>query len=200
MKTCYSILTLIFSLFAHSQHPPCNNLQIISLLEDNSLQTFFRPCTYFKDVDNIFNKFLGTWQYTNGSQSFRITFYKTEHVRIPSQEKQWEDIIQSHYEYKVDGSVVFSNYGTEYSNVDSFMTLSTSKLRFSYYEPSFTSCRKTRRGELTLTHSIDGGGVPILIWENEILARGYTNYCPDGTETDVSGFIVPLNMVLHKLP
>ena len=55
---------------------------------------------YFKDIDNNFTPFLGTWEYQNANQIFRITLWKEnmveyENGNLPS---FYRDKIKGHFE------------------------------------------------------------------------------------------------------
>lgn len=75
---------------------------------------------YYKDVDNDYNKFIGTWEYTNGNTSFRIEFKKREKVYI-EQGNSYYDFLIGDYLYVENGiekintlSLMNGNYQNPY--------------------------------------------------------------------------------------
>lgn len=55
---------------------------------------------YFKDLNNNFAPFLGTWEWQNGNQLFRITLWKEELVEYKNGNRPsfWMDQIKGHFE------------------------------------------------------------------------------------------------------
>ncbi|MFD2552031.1 DUF6705 family protein [Bizionia sediminis] len=55
---------------------------------------------YYKDLDNNFTPFLGTWEYQYGNQIFRVTLWKEEMVEHENGIKPsyFKDRIKGHYE------------------------------------------------------------------------------------------------------
>lgn len=171
----------------------------LSLQDRQDLLYKERPCTYFKDINGTFNKFLGTWIYNQDGHYFRITFFKTENVDYWFSDRQTEDIVESHYEYKYNGNLIFENYSTNRTMVSSNILYNDNFLGFSYLEPSLTSCNKARIGRLKITYSLNSSGLPILIWERVIVPLTQNPFpCPDNSAPDESDFLVPANMVLTK--
>jgi len=58
---------------------------------------------YYKDIDNDFNKFAGTWLYTNGTTSFKITLQKVNQVYRSSPFNYYEDLLIGEYRYIENG-------------------------------------------------------------------------------------------------
>ncbi|MFN3942759.1 MAG: DUF6705 family protein [Flavobacterium sp.] len=54
------------------------NAQIINIKE----KIEYIPGVYFKDIDQVFDQFTGTYRYQNGNQLFEIKFQKKVHVPI----------------------------------------------------------------------------------------------------------------------
>lgn len=58
---------------------------------------------YYKDTSNDFNKFIGTWKYTNGNEVFVIAFKKISqravNVNVPTPIPFYEDILIDEYKY-----------------------------------------------------------------------------------------------------
>lgn len=159
---------------------------------------------YFKDVNNLFNKFLGTWEYNNGNQYFKITFYKQ--IKTFDGNYQYSDRIYSHFLYQYNGNTIYDTYppggisATPYfSYIDGskHVVVNNNKLLLFYNEPSTTGCDRTKRGEVNLEHQYQGQ-VPQLIWERTDFRVGKYD-CPQGTTPDTSAFQIPANMTLTKV-
>lgn len=62
---------------------------------------------YYKDINNYFTPFIGTWKYTNGDKTFIVTLWKDEMRAYPSSDiiYYYTDNIFGHYK-------MVQNYGT----------------------------------------------------------------------------------------
>lgn len=62
---------------------------------------------YFKDLDNNFAPFIGTWEWQNGSQIFRITLWKVEMDEYKNGNKPsfYMDVIKGHFEMVETGQL-----------------------------------------------------------------------------------------------
>ena len=153
-------LFLLFNSLSYSQQG-----MVTVSLEDREDETYkYRPKKYFKYFNGTFNKFLGTWVYSQGNQYFKITFFKTERIADWTSDRQQEDIVQSNYEYRLNGNIVFESYTSNLSFVNSHILYEPNVLGFGYGEPSLTSCSKARYGKLTITYSLNSNNQPILNW------------------------------------
>lgn len=56
---------------------------------------------YYKDVDQDFDNYVGTWSYSNGNERFKIILKKKEQVYFsdPSAQSYYEDILYGEYRY-----------------------------------------------------------------------------------------------------
>lgn len=54
------------------------NAQTINIKE----KLKYIPGVYFKDIDQVFDSFTGTYRYQNGNQLFEIKFQKKVHIPI----------------------------------------------------------------------------------------------------------------------
>jgi hypothetical protein len=65
---------------------------------------------YFKDINGVFNKFLGKWKYQNTSinptEIVEIVFYKQEMEPVSG---FYEDWLYARFKYTKNGQVVFNN-------------------------------------------------------------------------------------------
>jgi hypothetical protein len=73
---------------------------------------------YYKDLDNVFDKFVGSWKYTNGSTSLIITF-KKKTIFYNIYDDYYEDILVGEYKYIENGIEIVNtlpNLTINYSN------------------------------------------------------------------------------------
>lgn len=187
------------------------NAQTIKPLEDNSYR-FIEDNVYRKDINGVFDKFLGTWEYSNGPYYLKVIITKVEKeeqgvyngVRT-NKLKIFEDRINCDYIYKYNGQVVY-NVTTPYQVVNgelqasliggSYIENSTS-LFLGYSEPTLNPCGRERHGSLTLTYI--NNGTPQLTWSrtDKTLIRP-ESHCPNGVY-DRSAYQIPANIVLTKI-
>ncbi|MDT0295008.1 DUF6705 family protein [Mesonia ostreae] len=66
-KILYILCFTIFSL-------SCKAQEVVNINQYGSL--FNNAGKYYKDVNNVFDDFVGTWQWQNGSQTFKVTLWK----------------------------------------------------------------------------------------------------------------------------
>lgn len=102
MKNLFLILFLTGSITIFGQ---VTNAQVTSICGDLQRDEA-QPNTYFKDVNNTFNKFIGTWKYTDGNEIVTFKLTKVTHKYDPEY-KIFEDYLVGNYSYSTDGGVTF---------------------------------------------------------------------------------------------
>jgi len=91
MKKYILLITVIsFSFFN------CKAQQIVNI---NSYNTVPDEGKYFKDINNNFANFTGTWSSTNGNLTFKIMLVKAEQMPNPSPDNptHYKDEIHGHF-------------------------------------------------------------------------------------------------------
>lgn len=63
---------------------------------------------YFKDTQNYLNQYVGTWLYTNGATSLKITFQKKHFTMQNALGTYYSDALVGEYEYIVNGITIFN--------------------------------------------------------------------------------------------
>jgi len=76
----------------------CKAQSPVVTLDDITYET--QDGAYFKDTNNEFNKFEGTWVYTNGNAIFTIVLQKKEMIFNGT---DYEDLLIGEYKYEEDG-------------------------------------------------------------------------------------------------
>jgi len=106
MKTIYTLLTaLLLSTLSNAQSP---------IIDIETLD--FKTSTdnaYYKDVNNFYDDFEGTWLYTNGTTSFKIVLAKEEMLYSG---KYYMDDIAGEYQYIENGTELINTL----SNTDQY--------------------------------------------------------------------------------
>ena len=98
MKT--KILIIAFLLIAN-----LTNSQIFNWGQGNT-KSDVPAGSYIKDVNNDFNKFAGTWKYTNGTEILTIVITKAEHI-LDTEYNVYQDYLVGEYSYTTDGGATY---------------------------------------------------------------------------------------------
>ncbi len=70
---------------------------------------------YFKDVNNVFTKFLGTWEHSTENEYFNITFYKVirqQESPLSTKLTQYKDLIFTNFIFRKKTAVAGIPYMT----------------------------------------------------------------------------------------
>ena len=70
MKNIILLIAITFTLSCKAQQTTVN-ITTLDYHNDNSNK-------YFKDIDGLYNPFLGTWEYTTGTTTFRVVLVKNK--------------------------------------------------------------------------------------------------------------------------
>ena len=116
MKNIFLILLAALSFtFCKAQVPAGTPIIPLNSVNDDSFN-LTNNGAYFKDTDNKFDQWVGTWQYTNGNTIFKIEIQKIEGVYFPANLTHFPlpincymDVLIGGYYYEVNG-VVISNH------------------------------------------------------------------------------------------
>ena len=124
MKNIYTLFIILTVLNCKAQSP-------IIDIEDYSYRNNSQENAYYKDVNNFFNAFEGTWIYTNGNTSFKIVIEKTV-MRYTG--KFYKDGIKGEYQYIENGvekinTLANLSQSTKHGIWGSSMLKSTSRIR-----------------------------------------------------------------------
>ena len=167
--------------------------------------SFEQPKKYFKDLNGVFNKFVGTWKWqntpTNPTKTFEITFYKVE--MIDEGNICFSDELYSKLKYVVDGQIIYDTYQNTYgghisgSIISQSLDLNTPQGSFMgynfmilhYSEPIIDGrpLRKNPTGKLFLEYK-NQNNIEKLIWNVECFLD----------QNDNIPFRIPITMTLIK--
>ncbi|GLB48895.1 DUF6705 family protein [Neptunitalea lumnitzerae] len=155
---------------------------------------------YYKDVNNLLDKFVGVWEVNDGVNYLKISIAKHEHLAMGNKwfkNNDFEDkLILTIVSFKLNGVVKYTNEAGIGGNFVTTENLNAVELHYS--EPSLTSCSRKKSGNLTL-EVIQNGSTVQLTWTRVNMVYEKINTCADGTLKDDSDFLIPENLVLNKL-
>ena len=182
--------------------------QTIVPLETRYTTNFLARDVYFKDVNGVLNKFLGTWKYENTSTNtvFEITFSKIENN--PNIHNCSEDILTAKFKLSINNIELYktytNNYGTTnlasgfypiytyFPNGDGIETPpSINRYHMGIAEPGFLD--DIDASDLTIEYEQVNFGNDRLHWKNEVDKSYY--YI---TNQQANIYQMPLEMVLIK--
>lgn len=189
MKTIFDIFLFFISAVAL-------NAQVI----EKPMETFYEPNqpnhVYYKDVNNLLDKYVGTWEYTSGGHYFKITFTKHTYVReTPIGNTKitiYTDKIIGHYVYKLNGVEIY-NVTNNYFASSSSGSFDYDGFGIIFDEPSSNPCGRRIMGDVNLQYSITNN-VEKITWN-----RTNVEWAASCNPSDQTPFKIPANMVLTKI-
>ncbi|MGK0323898.1 MAG: hypothetical protein ACJAR4_001945 [Psychroserpens sp.] len=95
-----SILIIIIALISINA-----NSQVIELCNGVTEEDVANG-TYFKDINNTFTPFLGTWQYINGNEVITFKIEKVNHF-YNTETQMYEDFLVGNYSYSQNGGTTY---------------------------------------------------------------------------------------------
>ena len=96
------VLSLFTSLTIQAQTPT----QTVDIYNKNI--SYGENGVYYKDIDEYFNQYIGTWLYTNGTTSLKVVFKKKYFVKSDDVSTYFTDALVGEYEYIVNGVTIFN--------------------------------------------------------------------------------------------
>mgnify|MGYP005846236381 CR=1 FL=1 len=193
MKTIYITLIFAFNLtFMQGQ-----TIQVLPLESFYENDILILDNVYYKDINNLLDKFKGIWEYNDGTHYFKITFYRQNNHRntpVGYPRTLYEDRIIGRYQYKLNGQEIYSETSEfpvlsssgAYNNINSFSVF--------YEEPTTHPCGRAIIGKVVLNYS-NSGGTEQLLWNRNREISGATSCYP----WDDTPLKTPINMVLTKV-
>lgn len=157
-------------------------------------------CTQFKDINNIYSKFLGDWVFNENNHYFKVTFYKGINRNVLGFDRCTEDYLYTRCIYKYNNIVIFDSYNSETCYIDSVYPYDSNSVLLNYDEPINPSlCLNKLTSLVTINYSLNTNNVPILNWNRELIPNIEKTRCQDGTfSNNYQEYNVPSNMILTK--
>lgn len=163
---------------------------------------------YFKDVNNILDKYVGEWEYVDGSHNLKIKIELLENrlrgdfPNRPPVETTYDDHLVIRYQYKENGVEIYNNLQGGGDAMNMNYVEGTNITSFNYREPT-NLCHRIQSALLRITFvegNVTQGISDSLDWERFHIAASLRNgICHDGTEADNSSFRIPEEMTLARL-
>lgn len=148
-----------------------NAQEIIPYEQLKNIDPYQRGGKYFKDVNGVLDKFVGSWKYednpSNPSKILEVTFYKIENKSFSG---YFEDYIYAHYKYYENGVEIYNteNLGNYFIYGGQFRdSQNVNKYNLIYDEP--TEASKALRYNFNIEYLPNSGGTPQLQWDLEIV-------------------------------
>jgi len=204
MKNILYIIAIVFSFSA--------NAQTIVPLEEMLKPEHPTNNVYYKDVNGLLNKFLGTWVYSDSQHYLKIVVSKVTNQSLGVKLGPMfignisEDFIEVRYQYKVNGIEKYNTIlATEdwITNGNLFADSSFNTVKVNHIEPSLTSSPRGKDAKLELKfiapQTMTLGSQPQLNWKWKYVPSGknFTTY-PNGDTYDQSDYIIPQDLTLTK--
>ena len=103
MKKIIAILLILGCHCVYSQNPPVTSTVAVcsGISYDEIPQN-----SYFKDIFNTFDPFVGTWVYVNGNQKVTLSIKKVT-KKYFADRKIYKDFIVGNYSYSTDGGITY---------------------------------------------------------------------------------------------
>lgn len=208
MKTYLTLLLAFFIASLSAQ-------EIIVPLENQlSHNSTGNTPVYFKDVNNLLNKYVGTWIFNDGIHDLKIKITKNLHQDMSFGGKilnpNFEDDLSVTMIYKLNGVEIYNTTPVPPPSalINGNIIKSVNEVSLTYYEPT-TSCWRYKRADLVLKFipsASSGIGTPPLLpagtlgWKRKsVLSSAHPDSkCFDGALVDATDFKIPANLILER--
>jgi len=165
MKTKITIYTLLFFCIGFS----LGQETIVPIEQRKDLNKEPNTYYYYKDINGVLDKYVGTWKYQSNTEIFEITFTKIIHQDHGG---DFKDELVSRFKYTKNGVVIYNTYPTLKTN-DIFggffmFPNNTNKIRLQYYEPGVTYRTIESQLDLEYIPNTSLGGSATLNWKRRI--------------------------------
>lgn len=178
----FTILTLItISTFAQQD-------VTVSIHQNGWLEEEDNLSYYYKDLNNDLDKFLGTWEYTDGNKELFVTFFKETDYSCGNA----QDELYAKFTYTENSTLVydtFANYDS-HKKINGAVFDGVNKMELFYDEPSIIPYRTVNPPILKIEFLTPGNlsVQPQLKWDLEYNTHG----------NEVWPFRIPKNLILIK--
>jgi hypothetical protein len=148
---------------------------------------------YFKDLDNVLNKFEGTWKYQNGNTSFTVKFVKKQKVKVTD---YYTDELCGWYQYIEDGVEIVNTLpftdNLRYITGSSVSADGTKIYRMFFEDPE----RPKASYFLTIKYNNNGmGNPPTIEWDVKLVG---VSYKMEGEPNHLTSLRVPAIITLTQ--
>jgi hypothetical protein len=189
-----------------------STLMVFGVLQAQTIkpvETFYDFLTldnvYFKDVNHHYDKFIGTWECTEGPHYIKITITKNDSIeqgvtttgRRMMKRKRFIDMIFVDYQYKYNGQLIYDTSSTDQKiYIIGKLTESPNELFLGYDEPT-TACGRDRFATLKL-EMINIHPDRLRWTRTEQYSQTMESACPT-SQLDTNPFAIPADLIFIKL-
>lgn len=181
MKKIIYMLTVLLGVTVNAQ-------EIIVPIENLPSTDIYTDKYYFKDVNNVLDKFLGTWKYETATESLEVTFVKITHETYNS---DYVDMISGQYIYIKNGVTIINTFPLDYEEYGYFAfgeyLKTLNEIDLFYSEPN-----DERHWRARLILGYNSTSPATLNWHIETQSRKTVNFLK------VYPYLVPEDLVLIK--
>lgn len=170
----------------------CSSQTVVPL---NARSTDIPTSNYYrKDLDNVLNKFEGTWKYQNGNTSFTVKFVKKQKVKVTD---YYTDELCGWYQYIEDGveivnTIPFTDNFSFITNGSSVSADGTKIYRMFFKDPE----RPKASYFLTIKYNNNGmGNPPTIEWDVKLVG---VSYKMEGEPNHLTSLRVPAIITLTQ--
>ena len=129
--------------------------------------------TYFKDMDNDLDKFVGTWKWQNGNDEFIVVLEKKEHI-LDVDGEYYNDLLIGEYSY-IENGVELANYLPNLNDSSILVeehNLTLLSILHKNHHPICEECDITERRVTLLLHDPERDWVPARITLRHVMENG----------------------------
>ena len=135
MKNLYILTFIIFTSLSCKAQTPIIDIENSPGFGETGIKN-----AYYKDINNFYDSFEGTWIGTRGNKTLKIVLKKEE--KIPNDIPYFTDYMYGEYQYIEDGVVKINTL----DNTDRFKTgIKGSSLLKSHHKPPCADCDPNKR-------------------------------------------------------
>lgn len=132
---------------------------------------------YYKDIENFLNQFEGTWIYTNGNTTLKVSFLKKSMINLPPPGKSYySDFLVGEFQYIENGiekSNTLSNLDLNHSSIWSYNLVGNSKLGNNNFPPCNECPVSTKRLSLRFDEPLnDDCGLSAVFVIRRVVEQG----------------------------
>lgn len=151
---------------------------------------------YLKDTENVLNKFVGTWTYSENGKIFTVVIQKAEMVKLID---YYVDELLGNYKYIVNGNTVvntnINTFSGEKSRIFGFTLWegNTNKVTLYFKDPE----RPRIHSKIILTYT-NQNGIEKLHWDLKVTGIVPKEGIPGKPLNPATDIRVPMDIILTK--
>ena len=128
---------------------------------------------YYKDVDHYFDQFVGTWSYTEGTTTLKVSFVKREMMNVSN--KYYEDFLVGEFQYIENGVEkvnTLASLNNNYTGYNSYDIWSITKMRKTSYPVCEECSTDEKRLGMSFTEPANDDDCLQGFWTMRVVVEG----------------------------